>query len=212
MTGNMQENQGQAKAPEGGQARPRARLAAMMPLMAFLALAGLFAYQLYAVGQNPDRNSRIPSALINKPVPEFNLPQLAGVPGNGLNDRLLSSGLHVVNVWASWCVPCRREHPVLMELAKDQRFQMAGLNYKDIDENARRFLGNLGNPYQRVGSDPDGRSGIDWGVYGVPETFIVKDGVIVYKFIGPLSETSVKSQFLPAIERAISGTASEQTE
>ena len=82
---------------------------------------------------------------------------------------------------------------------------MAGLNYKDIDENARRFLGNLGNPYRRIGSDPKGRSGIDWGVYGVPETFIVKDGVIVYKFIGPLSEITVKSDFLPAIEKAISG-------
>lgn len=194
-------------AHQGGvQQRPKTwRLATFVPLFAFLALAGLFAYQLYAIGQNPDRNSRIPSALINKPVPEFSLPQLDGVAGDGLNSDVLASGLHVVNVWASWCVPCRQEHPVLMELAKDGRFQMAGLNYKDVAENARRFLGSLGNPYQRVGADPNGRSGIDWGVYGVPETFIVKDGVIVYKFIGPLSDSTVKSQFLPAIERAIEG-------
>jgi cytochrome c biogenesis protein CcmG/thiol:disulfide interchange protein DsbE len=143
--------------------------------------------------------------LINKPVPQFSLPQLGGIDGDGLSDEVLGSGLHVVNVWASWCQPCRAEHPVLMHLAKDDRFQLAGLNYKDIEENARRFLGNLGNPYRRIGADPKGRSAIDWGVYGVPETFIVKDGVIVYKFIGPLSEDTVKSDFLPALEKAISG-------
>jgi cytochrome c biogenesis protein CcmG/thiol:disulfide interchange protein DsbE len=194
-----------APAPGETMPGPRRRFAAMVPLLAFLVLSGLFAYRLYIVDKNPGSISQIPSALINKPVPEFDLPQLAGVAGDGLNDQLLGSGLHVVNIWASWCQPCRAEHPVLMELAKDERFQMAGLNYKDIDENARRFLGNLGNPYRRIGSDPKGRSGIDWGVYGVPETFIVKDGVIVYKFIGPLSEITVKSDFLPAIEKAISG-------
>lgn len=183
----------------------RGRLAAMVPLLAFMVLSGLFAYRLHVVGKNPASVSQIPSALINKPVPQFSLPQLGGIDGDGLSDEVLGSGLHVVNVWASWCQPCRAEHPVLMQLAKDERFQLAGLNYKDIEENARRFLGNLGNPYQRIGADPKGRSAIDWGVYGVPETFIVKDGVIVYKFIGPLSEVTVKSDFLPAIEKAISG-------
>jgi len=176
------------------------RLLAMLPVLAFFALAVLFYARLGA--GDP---SRIPSALINKPVPDFSLPLLEGVNSAVLDDEALGSGLHVVNVWASWCQPCRSEHPVLMELAKDERFQMAGLNYKDVAENARRFLGSLGNPYRRIGTDPKGRSSIDWGVYGVPETFIVKDGVIVYKFIGPLSETTVKSDFLPAIEKAISG-------
>jgi cytochrome c biogenesis protein CcmG/thiol:disulfide interchange protein DsbE len=190
---------------ETGRQRSAKRLVAMLPLLAFLILSALFAYRLYYVGKNPGSVSRIPSALINKPVPEFDLPPLAGFAGGGLNSGVLKSGLHVVNIWASWCQPCRAEHPVLMELAKDERFEMAGLNYKDVPENARRFLGNLGNPYDRIGADPDGRSSIDWGVYGVPETFIVKDGVIVYKFIGPLSEDTVKSDFLPAIEKAISG-------
>ena len=183
----------------------RRKYAVFVPLLAFIALTGLFAYRLYIVGQNPDATSRIPSALIDKPVPEFSLPPLADLPGGGLDTAALSSGLHVVNIWASWCVPCRAEHPVLMELAKDKRFQMAGINYKDVPENARRFIGNLGNPYERIGADENGRSGIEWGVYGVPETFIVKDGTIVYKFIGPLSAKTVESDFLPAIEKAITG-------
>lgn len=181
------------------------RFTVYIPLLAFIALVGLFAYRLYVVDQNPNANSRIPSALINKPVPEFSLPPLAEVPGGGLDTAMLGSGLHVVNIWASWCVPCRAEHPVLMELAKDERFEMSGINYKDTPENARRFIGSLGNPYDRIGADENGRSGIEWGVYGVPETFIVKDGIIVYKFIGPLSPQTVESDFLPAIERAIAG-------
>ncbi len=202
MTDNRVTGTPDESRPAGGITR---RVAVLVPLLAFLALAALFAYRLYAIGQNPDAASRIPSALINKPVPEFSLPPLAGLPGDGLTTEMLGSGLHVVNIWASWCVPCRAEHPVLMKLAEDDRFEMAGINYKDVAENARRFIGNLGNPYDRIGADPDGRSGIEWGVYGVPETFIVKDGVIIYKFIGPLSETTVQSDFLPAIEKAISG-------
>lgn len=184
---------------------PLRRLLVYLPLLSFIALAGLFAYRLHVVGQNPDATSRIPSALINKPVPEFSLPPLAELPGDGLDTGMLGSGLHVINIWASWCVPCRAEHPVLMELAKDERFELSGINYKDVPENARRFIGNLGNPYVRIGADESGRSGIEWGVYGVPETFIVKDGIIVYKFIGPLSARTVTSDFLPAIEKAISG-------
>ena len=193
---------GDGSNPRPGGAR---RFTVYIPLLAFIALAGLFAYRLYVVGQNPDATSRIPSALINKPVPEFSLPPLAELPGNGLNKDMLGTGLHVVNIWASWCVPCRAEHPVLMELAKDERFKMSGINYKDVPKNARRFIGSLGNPYERIGADESGRSGIEWGVYGVPETFIVKDGIIVYKFIGPLSSKTVISDFLPAIEKAISG-------
>jgi len=110
----------------------------------------------------------------------------------------------LVNVFASWCAPCREEHPVLLALSQDKRFAMAGLNYKDQPENARRFLGDLGNPYQAIGVDPAGRTAIDWGVYGVPETFVIgKDGKIAYKHVGPLTPESAKALLLPQIEKAL---------
>jgi cytochrome c biogenesis protein CcmG/thiol:disulfide interchange protein DsbE len=110
----------------------------------------------------------------------------------------------LVNVWASWCAPCREEHPVLLALSADKRFGIAGLNYKDAPENARRFIGSLGNPYSAIGVDSAGRAAIDWGVYGVPETFLVgKDGKILLKHVGPLTEQSVTADLLPAIEKAL---------
>ncbi|TIV64698.1 MAG: DsbE family thiol:disulfide interchange protein, partial [Mesorhizobium sp.] len=109
-----------------------------------------------------------------------------------------------VNVFGSWCLPCREEHPVLLGLSQDRRFTLAGLNYKDQPENARRFLGDLGNPYQAIGVDPAGRAAIDWGVYGVPETFVVgKDGRIAYKHVGPLTPESARDLLLPQIEKAL---------
>ena len=168
-----------------------------LPLAAFLALALLFFLRLGA--GDP---SVVPSALLDKPVPDFELPALDGT-SEGLSDEALKEGVHVVNVWASWCAPCRAEHPILMRLAEDGRFSMAGINYKDVPENARRFLGALGDPFDRIGADRSGHSAIDWGVYGVPETFIVKDGVIVHKFIGPLSEEALATRFGPALERAL---------
>ena len=168
-----------------------------LPLAAFLALALLFFLRLGA--GDP---SVVPSALLDKPVPDFDLPALDGAR-EGLSDEALKAGVHVVNVWASWCAPCRAEHPILMRLAEDGRFSMAGINYKDVPENARRFLGALGDPFDRIGADRSGRSAIDWGVYGVPETLIVKEGVIVHKFIGPLSEEALVTRFGPALERAL---------
>lgn len=176
-----------------------------LPLVLFLSLAGVFFWQLNA-GGDP---SQIPSALIGRPAPEFALPPVEGlntsggaVPGFSRAD--LAGGVSLVNVFASWCVPCRDEHPLLVELAADDRFRLYGLNYKDEPENATRFLGALGNPYDAVGSDRSGRVGIDWGVYGVPETFVVDAaGTIVYKHIGPLTPESIASKLMPAVEKAL---------
>ena len=173
------------------------RMLLLLPLVAFVALAGLFLVRLGA--GDP---SRVPSALIDKPVPDFSLPPLRE-DGDGLADEDLASGVHLVNIWASWCGPCRLEHPILMRLAEDPRFAMVGINYKDEPENAVRFLGSLGDPFDRIGADRSGSAGIDWGVYGVPETFLVKDGVIRHKYIGPLSEDGVRQELMPAIEKAL---------
>ena len=176
----------------------RRRLWVLLPLVAFLALAAVFYARLYA--GDP---SRIPSALIDKPVPDFALPPIVEGEGAGLTDEDLSQGVHVVNVWASWCGPCRLEHPIMTRLAEDPRFAVVGINYKDVPENATRFLGALGNPYEKIGADRQGRAAIDWGVYGIPETFIVKDGIILHKFVGPLTEESLADEFMPALERAV---------
>jgi cytochrome c biogenesis protein CcmG/thiol:disulfide interchange protein DsbE len=119
---------------------------------------------------------------------------------------MLEGQVTIVNVWASWCAPCRIEHPVLMELSRRSGFAIAGINYKDQQQNALRFLGELGNPFSAVGVDPRGKAAIDWGVYGVPETFIVSaDGSIVHKHVGPLTPESLERTFLPALEAALAG-------
>lgn len=177
----------------------------LLPLVVFMALAGLFMFQLL-LGNDPQK---IPSALIDKPAPEFSLTAVEGitrdgsvVPGFSREDLL--GKVSVVNVFASWCVPCRQEHPLLEDLAKVKDIQLLGINYKDKPENARRFLGSLGNPYSHIGADPAGRTAIEWGVYGVPETFVVdKEGTIRYKFIGPLSPASYQEVFLPELSKII---------
>lgn len=169
--------------------RPRSRLIFILPGLVFLVLAGLFAVQLFS-GRNP---AELPSVLINKPVPTFSLAPLEGLvadgkPVPGFSNEDLKGRVTVVNVWASWCGPCRQEHPLLVDLAKDPSIRVVGINQRDNPDNARRFLGALGNPYAAVGVDPNGRASIDWGVYGVPETFIVgPDGTIRHKHIGPLT-------------------------
>ena len=184
---------------ETGQKQQRPRLwIALIPIVVFTALALLF---WRGLSGNP---SEIPSALINKPVPEFSLPAIEGLGVPGFDTAALKQGqVTLVNVWASWCGPCRVEHPYLMELAKRSDVKLFGLNYKDDPENARRFLGTLGQPYAAVGADQGGRSAIDWGVYGVPETFIIDgNGMIRYKFIGPLSAETVAAVLNPEIEKA----------
>lgn len=182
--------------------RRRRPLFVILPLVVFLALAALFFVRLFS--GDP---SRIPSALVGKPAPAIELQPLAGLTGPsgplpGITSAQLKGKVALVNVWASWCVPCREEHPVLMGLSRDPRILLVGLNYKDQPENARRFLGTFGLPYAAVGVDPSGRSAIDWGVYGVPETFVLApDGTIARKFVGPLSEQTVRGELMPLIER-----------
>lgn len=176
----------------------------LLPVALFSAIAALFLIGLY--GRPP---STIPSALIGKPAPAFALPAIEElqasdgkpVPGLALAD-LKGRGVTVVNVFASWCVPCRDEHPQLLALSRSG-VRLVGINYKDDPENARRFLGSLGNPYSAVGSDASGRTAVEWGVYGVPESFVVdSEGIIRFKQIGPISPEQLASVVLPQIEAA----------
>jgi cytochrome c biogenesis protein CcmG/thiol:disulfide interchange protein DsbE len=187
--------------------RPR-RWLAFLPIVAFALLAALLFVRLYA--GDP---SRLPSALIGESAPPLTLPGLDGSPG--LMDADLRQGhVSVVNVFGTWCVPCHYEHPFLMALAADEDLKQKGVvvygvAQKDSSENVRRFLGAKGDPYAKVGLDPDGRAGIDWGVYGVPETFIVKgDGTIAYKVVGPISAEALESEVKPQILKALGRPAS----
>jgi cytochrome c biogenesis protein CcmG/thiol:disulfide interchange protein DsbE len=180
--------------------RTVSKLFVFLPLALFLALAGIFLAQLLS-GRDI---STVPSALIGEQAPETSLPPLPGLDLPGLNSADFNGRVTLVNIWASWCAPCREEHPVLMALAEDKRFGIAGLNYKDRAENARRFLGDLGNPFIAIGIDEAGRTAIDWGVYGVPETFLVgRDGKILFKHVGPLTVDAVQRTLLPEIEKAL---------
>jgi cytochrome c biogenesis protein CcmG/thiol:disulfide interchange protein DsbE len=178
----------------------RSRALYLLPVLIFAALAGLFLVRLFS--GDP---SKVPSVLIGRPAPAFTLAPLealkdpSGQPIPGLSAGDLKGRTTIVNVWASWCGPCRQEHPLLMDLAKDPSVRVVGINYKDNPENARRFLGALGNPFTAVGVDPNGRTAIDWGVYGVPETFVIgPDGTIRHKHIGPLTPET-----LPGFQAAL---------
>ncbi len=175
-----------------------------LPLVFFVSLAGIFLARLQ--GGDP---SKIPSALIGRPAPQTTLPPLQGLvrdgaPVPGLDPELFKGKVSVVNVWASWCVPCHDEAPLLTELGKDKRLQIVGINYKDAPDNARRFLGRYGNPYRVVGVDGNGRGSIEWGVYGVPETFVVgRDGAIAYKMVGPVTPENLESVLRAEIDKAL---------
>jgi cytochrome c biogenesis protein CcmG/thiol:disulfide interchange protein DsbE len=175
-----------------------------LPLIGFLALAGLFLLRLQ--GGDP---SKIPSALIGRPAPQTVLPALEGLVVDGaavpgLDPARFKGRVSVVNVWASWCVPCHDEAPLLTELSKDTRLQVVGINYKDAPDNARRFLGRYGNPFGMVGVDGNGRASIEWGVYGVPETFVVgREGTIVYKMVGPVTPANFESVLKAEIDKAL---------
>jgi cytochrome c biogenesis protein CcmG/thiol:disulfide interchange protein DsbE len=176
----------------------------VLPLIVFFALAALFWFRL-----GNDDPSRIPSALIGHPAPQTPLPPLQGLLSNGaqvpgLDPANFKGKVSVVNVWASWCVPCHDEAPLLTELAKDNRLQLIGINYKDALDNARRFLSRHGNPFASTGVDGNGRAAIEWGVYGVPETFIVgRDGKIAYKLVGPITPDNIGSALMAEIDKAV---------
>jgi cytochrome c biogenesis protein CcmG/thiol:disulfide interchange protein DsbE len=182
----------------------RRRMLVLVPLVAFLALAALFVLRLGA--GDP---SRIPSALIGRPAPLTDLPPLPGLERDGkavpgLNSAEFQGRVTVLNVWASWCVPCREEAALLMTVAADPRVRVVGMNYKDQPDNARRFLGRYGNPFAANGTDGNGRAAIEWGVYGVPETFVIgRDGRIAYKLIGPVTPDNLEAALQPAIEKAL---------
>jgi cytochrome c biogenesis protein CcmG/thiol:disulfide interchange protein DsbE len=175
-----------------------------LPLVAFVALAAIFWFRL-----GSGDPSRIPSALIGHKAPQTALPPLAGLAIDGaavpgLDPAVFKGKVSVVNVWASWCVPCHDEAPLFTELGRDKRLQLIGINYKDAPDNARRFLGRYGNPFGIVGVDGNGRAAIEWGVYGVPETFIVgREGTIVYKMVGPVTPENIDSVLKVEIDKAL---------
>ncbi|WP_349363034.1 MAG: DsbE family thiol:disulfide interchange protein [Roseitalea porphyridii] len=181
----------------------------MISALVVLALFGVFAYMLVL----PDRvASTIPSALIGRQAPQTTLPAIDGMtteqgaPMPGFDPSAFQGNVSLVNVWGSWCAPCREEHPYLMELAEDPRIRIVGINYKDEPQNAIRFLRQLGNPFDAVGADRTGRTAIEWGVYGVPETFIVgPDGTIEYKHVGPISADILERKLKPEIDRVAEG-------
>jgi len=172
----------------------RRRLLYILPVVVFIGLAAAF---YIGLGQDP---RLVPSALIGKPVPKFTLPPLLqGKAGLASSD--LEGKVRLVNVFASWCVPCRAEHPLLMRLAKEG-VELDGINYKDKAEDATAWLDNLGDPYARIGADRAGTVAIDWGVYGVPETFVIdRHGTIRYKQVGPLSMDVIEGTLLPLITK-----------
>ena len=167
----------------------------LIPIVVFVGLLSALAWGL-------TRNARdIPSALIGKPVPEFALSPVQGRT-RGLASTDLRGDVSLVNVFASWCTACRAEHPLLMRLARSGAVPIHGLNYKDRPADAAEWLDALGDPYTRTGADLDGRVGIEWGVYGVPETFVVSaDGTIAYKHIGPVTPEALNETILPLVER-----------
>jgi cytochrome c biogenesis protein CcmG/thiol:disulfide interchange protein DsbE len=181
----------------------RRNLLVILPLAVFVGLAVLFFVRLWA--GDP---SHLPSALIGRPAPQTDLPPLAGLERDGkalpgLSNKMFEGNVTLVNVWASWCVPCADEVPHLAKLARDKRIQLVGINYKDAPANARKFLDRYGNPYVASGVDANGRTSIDWGVYGVPETYVIdRKGTITYKLVGPVTAENLVSVLEPEIAKA----------
>ncbi|MBL8702131.1 MAG: DsbE family thiol:disulfide interchange protein [Alphaproteobacteria bacterium] len=172
------------------------RLLYALPLVAFAAIA---AWLLFGLGR--DANT-VPSALIDKPAPVFNLAAVEGLAQPGLATDDLKGKVALVNVFASWCAPCRVEHPVLMRLAREKRVAVFGISHKDKAADSRRFLAELGNPYSAVGWDNDGRVSLEWGVYGVPETFVVdRQGRIRHRHVGALTEDALARTVMPLVAR-----------
>jgi cytochrome c biogenesis protein CcmG/thiol:disulfide interchange protein DsbE len=173
----------------------RRRLLFLLPFLAFAAIAAWF-----WMGLAPDRNpSLVPSVMIDRPVPQFELPTLSP-DAPGLKSSDLKGHLALVNFFASWCVPCRAEHPLLLDLAKDKRIELVGIAWKNKPEDARDFIAELGDPYAVTVADQSGRTGIDFGVYGVPESYLIdKQGKIRFRQVGPFTESDIRTKLDPLI-------------
>lgn len=182
---------------------------ALIPLVVFGGIAATAAKMLYDQDFHGKDISEIPSALLGTKAPSLNLAPLEGSNLPALTDAAVKGKLTLVNVFASWCIPCRQEHPILKQLAADGRLNIVAINYKDKSENALQFLNELGNPFKAIGVDPNGKAAIDWGVYGVPESYLVApDGTILYKRVGPFDEISMKEGLFPAMEKVLGKPAS----
>lgn len=166
----------------------------LIPLAIFLVLVVFF-----AVGLKLDPRE-VPSPLIDKPAPAFRLP-LMGEAGKTFSPEDMRGQVWLLNVWASWCSACREEHPLLMEISRNGFVPIVGLDYKDTDAEGSDVLKQAGNPYKIVAVDADGRVGIDYGVYGVPETYVIdKNGIIRYKQIGPITEAVLRDKIIPLVK------------
>jgi len=175
------------------------RTSFVVPVAVFGLLASVFGIYLYQVGIEGKVVSDLPSALIDKPVPTFDLPPIDG-KGPGFSSKQLTGGVSLVNVWASWCAPCRAEQPMLMRLAREG-VTIYGINYKDTPAAARAYLTELGDPFKALGADTTGRTAIDWGVYGYPETFVVdRTGRIRYRHIGPIMAEDIHTKIYPLLK------------
>lgn len=171
------------------------RALAFLPVAAAIGIGAALLWGLL------DTDDRLPSTLIGKAVPVFDLPPIEGRQ-DGLNSTDLRGKVTIVNVWASWCVPCRVEMPLLNEVARMGTVPIYGINYKDQASAALSFLDELGDPYTRIGADRNGRVAIEWGVYGLPETFVVDaDGSIAYKHVGPFDRRALEEKILPVVRR-----------
>lgn len=199
-------------APEAPETKSRglSRYAvALIPLVVFGGIAVTAAKMLYDQDFHGKNIAEIPSALLGTKAPSLNLAPLEGSNLPALTDAAVKGKLTLVNVFASWCIPCRQEHPILKQLAADSRLNIVAINYKDKSENALQFLNELGNPFNAIGVDPNGKAAIDWGVYGVPESYLVgPDGTILYKRVGPFDDISMKEGLFPAMEKALGKPAS----
>lgn len=169
----------------------------VLPVLIFIGAAVAF-----WLGLSGDRRpDSIPSVLLDKPAPAFDLPAVEGLGVPGLKTADLKGQVTVVNIWASWCLPCKAEHPLLVQLASESGARLVGIDYKDKPADARAFLAGLGNPFAAIGADAEGRAGIEWGISGVPETFILdSQGIVRFRWVGPLNAVDLKEKILPLIE------------
>lgn len=180
------------------------RLRYLIPAALFLVLGAGFVYALVAIQSGKKNPSAVPSALIGKPAPEFALPAPAGF-AQGLSTADLKGKVTILNVFASWCPPCHAEHPLLLELTKEAKggaFQLVGLNWKDKDEKLAAWFKEAGDPFSRIGADRTGRIGIEWGVYGAPETYVLdRDAKVVYRYAGPLTKELIRDEIRPLLAK-----------